>query len=332
MGALRARDLAGGQGSPGALLDVRPPRRPSRGDRPPWRRGGGLAGGADLERRTVLRSALTQGGAKARLRGGGPAALRRGAAEDRLLPLRLGRPGEALSEDPVAGLVLADWTSIARRPRAPLAFRHVVLVDPPPSEPLEDLAWAAAAPAAIGRGPSAYIHLAWGPAEADLAERLIDGNGLRAAIREIWRGLTETGGEAAGSELRSCRRRVGLFPDGRARGPLCAGAQRARSVRMAADWRQFGPAGLILGEDRSRAIAGLRGLRRQAPGGHQIPPKRHKRRSEHLDGRGGPGRRRVARRRSPRAYAGRRASRQEPHSPRGRHHARAHPRPARPAG
>ena len=100
--------------------------------------------------------------------------------------------------------MLADWTSIARRPRAPLAFRHVVLVDPPPSEPLEELAWAAAGPAAIGRGASAYIHLAWGPAEADLAERLIDWEwNLRAAIREIWRGLTATGGEAGGSELRT---------------------------------------------------------------------------------------------------------------------------------
>ena len=33
------------------------------------------------------------------------------------------------------------------------------------------------------------------------------------------------------------------------------------------------PAGFILGEDRSGAIAGLRGLPRQAPGGHPIPAK-----------------------------------------------------------
>src|SRR4029453_10979967 len=42
---------------------------------------------------------------------------------------------------------------------------------------------------------------------------------------------------------------------------------------MAPRWRRSGVAGLILGEDRSGAIAGLRGLRRQTPGGHSIPPK-----------------------------------------------------------
>src|SRR5919106_2155062 len=42
---------------------------------------------------------------------------------------------------------------------------------------------------------------------------------------------------------------------------------------MAADWRRSIPAGLILGEDRSGAIARIHGLRRPAPGGHSIPPK-----------------------------------------------------------
>jgi hypothetical protein len=119
----------------------------------------------------------------------------------------------ALTEAPAAGLVLADWTSIARRPQAPLAFRHVVLVDPPPSEPLEELARAATEPVAAGGSPPSYIHLAWGPAEADLAERLFDWEwNLRAAIREIWRGLAASGGEATGSDLRSLLSGESAYP------------------------------------------------------------------------------------------------------------------------
>ena len=226
------------EGSPGALLDVRPAET-GRREAIDRRGGPAVASLAELisSGEPVL-AICADAGRRARLASEAADPRRFGAALPRIACCRCGSAGldEALSEEPVAGLVLADWTSIARRPRAPLAFRHVVLVDPPPSEPLEDLAWATAAPAAIGRGPGAYIHLAWGPAEADLAERLIDWEwNLRAAIREIWRGLTATGGEA--SRLRAphaARRRVGLFPDGRARGPLRAGAQRARSVRMAA--------------------------------------------------------------------------------------------------
>jgi hypothetical protein len=100
--------------------------------------------------------------------------------------------------------VLADWTSIALRPRAPLAFRHVVLIDPPPSEPLEGLAWAASEPEAIGGRAASYIHLAWGPAEADFAERVCNWEWeLRVAIGEVWRGLGALDGEAEGLELRS---------------------------------------------------------------------------------------------------------------------------------
>jgi hypothetical protein len=100
--------------------------------------------------------------------------------------------------------VLADWTSVALRPQSPLAFPHVVLIDPPPSEALESLAWAAPEAAGARRAPRSYVHLTWGQAEADLAERIFAWEwNLRAAIREIWRGLGASGGEAAGSELRS---------------------------------------------------------------------------------------------------------------------------------
>jgi hypothetical protein len=92
-----------------------------------------------------------------------------------------------------AALVLADWTALARRPTAPERFRHVVLVDPAPSDALEELA-------ASGAG---FVHLAFGPAEVQFAERVLtqDWN-LRAAIGEIWGSLTAAGGSAAGPDLR----------------------------------------------------------------------------------------------------------------------------------
>jgi hypothetical protein len=90
--------------------------------------------------------------------------------------------------------VHADWTAIAQRPDAPRAFRHLVVVDPAPSESLETLALA-------GGG---YLHLVWGPAELELTERLLTREWeLRVPIAEIWRALGEAGGEARGSELRS---------------------------------------------------------------------------------------------------------------------------------
>jgi hypothetical protein len=153
-----------------------------------------------------------------------------GAALPRIACCRCGSLGldAALSEAPAAGLVLADWTSVALRSRAPLTFRHVVLVDPPPSEPLEALVWAANEPTAVGGGPAAYIHLAWGPGEADLAERLLGREwNLRAAIREIWRGLAEAGGEASGAELRSLLAGDSAYP----RTPELA----ARCVRVVAE-------------------------------------------------------------------------------------------------
>ena len=150
----------------------------------------------------------------------------------------------------------------------------MVLVDPPPSEALEDLAWASTEPTSRGNARS-YIHLVWGPAESELAERLLDLEwNLRLAIGEIWRGLAAVDGEAQGLELRSLLAgELDLSPHARARRPLRACAHRARTVRMAVHWRRFGLAGLILGEDRSGAIAGLRGLCRQTPGGHPIPAK-----------------------------------------------------------
>jgi single-stranded-DNA-specific exonuclease len=193
------------EGSPGALLDVRAAatRRREAIDR---RGGAAIASLAELisSGEPVL-AICADAGRRARLASEAADPRRFGAARPRIACCRCGSHGldAALSEAPAAGLVLADWTSVALRPRSPLAFSHVVLIDPPPSEALESLAWAA--PEASGSHPArSYIHLAWGPAEADLAERIFAWEwNLRAVIREIWRRLGASGGEAADSELRS---------------------------------------------------------------------------------------------------------------------------------
>ncbi|MGZ5332981.1 MAG: single-stranded-DNA-specific exonuclease RecJ, partial [Solirubrobacterales bacterium] len=74
-------------------------------------------------------------------------------------------------------LELADWASIARAPAALQRFEHLVLVEPPPFEHLDRLVAAAArregeeGATPLRRG---YLHLAWGEAELDLAERLLE--------------------------------------------------------------------------------------------------------------------------------------------------------------
>jgi hypothetical protein len=122
-----------------------------------------------------------------------------GAALPRIACCRCGSGSldAALGEPPASGLVLVDWTAVAQRPAAARGFRHVVLIDPPPSEALEALAATAAA-------PGAYLHLCWGPAELELSERLQRREWeLRGTIGEIWRALGEAGGEAEGSRLRA---------------------------------------------------------------------------------------------------------------------------------
>jgi single-stranded-DNA-specific exonuclease len=60
------------------------------------------------------------------------------------------------------GVALADWSRLEREPSLPLAFEHVVLIDPPPFAHLERLTGAA----------KGFLHLAWGEAEIELALRV----------------------------------------------------------------------------------------------------------------------------------------------------------------
>src|SRR4051794_29905797 len=193
------------EGRPGALLDVRPAES-GRREAIDRRGGAAVASLAELisSGEPVL-AICADAARRAKLASEAADPRRFGAALPRIVCCRCGSEGldAALTEAPAAGLVLADWTSIALRPRAPLAFSHVVLVDPPPSEALEALAWVSAKQA-LGGSARSYIHLVWGPAEVDLADRLFDREWtLRLAIGEIWRGLAAVGGEAQGLELRS---------------------------------------------------------------------------------------------------------------------------------
>jgi single-stranded-DNA-specific exonuclease len=119
------------------------------------------------------------------------------------LDAALGTAGEA--EPAAPGLVLADWAALARRPDAPRRFHHVVLIDPPPFERIDDLA--RAGQAAPGGGPATaspgFLHLAWGRSEVELAERCLGFEWeLRGPVTQVWRVLAKGGGEARGESLR----------------------------------------------------------------------------------------------------------------------------------
>jgi hypothetical protein len=108
------------------------------------------------------------------------------------------------SEQPAGpGLALADWGALARRPAAARRFQHVVLVDPPPFEQLEELALSG----------SGYAHLAWGAPELELAERCLAQEWEpRGAVEQIWRPLAKVEGEASGEELRALLAGPGHHP------------------------------------------------------------------------------------------------------------------------
>jgi len=193
-------------GRPGGLLDVRAADGARREvvDR---RGGAAVALLAELisSGEPVL-AICTDAARRSRLASSAANPRRFGAALPRIACCRCGAASldEALAEPPVAGLVLADWTAVAQRPAAPGAFRHIVVVDPPPSEALETLAHAA---------DGGFLHLAWGPPELEITERLLTREWeLRAAIGEIWRALAEAGGQAEEGSLRSLLAGTTTYP------------------------------------------------------------------------------------------------------------------------
>ena len=88
------------------------------------------------------------------------------------------------------GLVLVDWDALARRPELGGGFRHVVVVDPPPSASL------AGRLRATGPG---FVHRAWAAAGELPALSWAERWQPRAALAEIYRGLVN--GPLQGAEL-----------------------------------------------------------------------------------------------------------------------------------
>jgi single-stranded-DNA-specific exonuclease len=128
------------------------------------------------------------------------------------LDAALGSPG-GLEPAPSA-LALADWGALVRRPDAPRRFQHVVMVDPPPFEALDHLARAArTGPGGSAPFAAGFLHLAWGRAELELAERCLGAEWrLRGPIEHLWRGLGRSGGEASGEALRGLLTGPGAHP------------------------------------------------------------------------------------------------------------------------
>jgi single-stranded-DNA-specific exonuclease len=193
------------EGQPGALLDVRPAEG-ARREQIDRRGGAAVASLAELisSGESVL-AICADAARRGKLASSAADPRRFGAALPRIACCRCGAESldRALRASEGAGLVLVDWTVVARRPEAPREFRHVVLIDPAPSGALESVA----------RADAGFLHLAYGPAEVQLAERLLAREwDLRAAIAEIWRALAEAGGQAEGAEVRSALEGTSDYP------------------------------------------------------------------------------------------------------------------------
>jgi hypothetical protein len=222
-------------GPPGALLDAGPREQnglllgfacgaPSHHPRERVDRRGGAAVGALAELVSSGESVLALCADASR---------RRALAESAADPRRFGAPaprvaccrcgaealdaalGPAGSREPApAGLALADWGALVRRPAAARRFQHLVLVDPPPFEALEHLAGESrtgpSGPAPFAAG---FLHLAWGRSELELAERCLGAEWrLRGPIEQLWRGLLRRGGDASGDALRELLAGPGRHP------------------------------------------------------------------------------------------------------------------------
>jgi hypothetical protein len=84
-----------------------------------------------------------------------------------------------------AGVALADWPALARRPALAQAFTHVVVLDPAPFAHLEWLAGA-------GLG---FLHLLFGRAETELALRVHQAEWpTRGPLAALYRALREGAG------------------------------------------------------------------------------------------------------------------------------------------
>lgn len=158
----------------------------------------------------LRRRALVESAAVPARFGGGSMALAAGCLCDEAV----GSEVEALAASGAGGVVLADWARLARDPGLPASFRHVVVIDPPPlaalSEPVDR------------SGTGGFVHLAWGPAEVELALRVWESEWpSRPALAALYR------------ELREAVDGQGGIPEARLRAVLSGRGSRPRSPEVA---------------------------------------------------------------------------------------------------
>ena len=270
------------EGRPGPLLDVRAPEGPRRElvDR---RGGAAVACLAELvsSGESVLAICADAAPGRPRRLRGRPETLRRRAAPARLRSLRRPGSGRAL------GLIRPPARGGRSDPRrlerdcAPAPSPSPLPARRPDRSPSErsrgeprTQGRASGEGFAAASAAGGYLHVAFGPTEVEFSERLLARDWeLRGAIGEIWRELAAAGGEAEGAACARCSRAArGMSERPRSPPGACTPSTSLAFV-SGGQMPPPGPYGFILGEDRSGAIAGLRGLPRQAPGGHPIPAK-----------------------------------------------------------
>ena len=213
-------------GQPGALLDVRAPEG-ARREQIDRRGGATVASLAELISSGESVFAICADAARrAKLASSAADPRRFGAALPRVACCRCGSESldRAIRSPDGAGLVLVDWTVVGRRPEAARDFRHVVLIDPAPSEALESLARARL------RVPPPRLRPGGAPADRAPARQgmgapRLDRGDLARARRKRGRGR----GTRAPRDTRRRLRVPAHARDGR---PLRAGSLRARTVRM----------------------------------------------------------------------------------------------------
>jgi single-stranded-DNA-specific exonuclease len=105
-----------------------------------------------------------------------------------------------------APLAVCSWQALESDPSIAESYVHVVALDPPVSDELEELL--ATAPAPVGGG---FSHSAWGPAESEFALAVARaGLDLRPALVGLYRALREK--PAAGGDLEDLLRGDGPHP------------------------------------------------------------------------------------------------------------------------
>jgi len=161
---------------------------------------------------------------------------RRSLFRRELDPVRFGRPPAALlsmrcgtsarsaiEHLPAGAVCLADHASVVAHPGLAEPFEHVFLLDPPSSSEQREALDRSAAPGAEG-----FLHLAWGPAEIDLAGRVLEHEfALRPSLAALYRALVAAGGALTGDLLETAASGEGPHP----RGPALVG----RCLRVLAE-------------------------------------------------------------------------------------------------